>query len=141
MQDTPSIRTTYSADVTVQSPYVAHMSAITTGSKVNKDNTITYSFTQAIPIPSYLLAFSVGNIQEKSLGKRTNVISEPTHIDDDEYELQDLGHLLDLGEEYMGTYIWGNYSIIVQPPSFPIGGMENPLLTFASPTIILGDRS
>lgn len=77
----------------------------------------------------------------KSLGTRTNVISEPETIANDAKELKDLDMLLNKAEEYMGPYIWGNYTIIVQPPSFPIGGMENPLLTFASPTIIVGDGS
>lgn len=62
-------------------------------------------------------------------------------VQKDKEELDALDHYLDLAEQYMGTYIWGNYTIIVQPPSFPIGGMENPLLTFASPTIIVGDKS
>lgn len=83
----------------------------------------------------------MGNLVSRSIGKRTSVISEPEVVDDDQKELKDLDTLLDMAEAYMGKYIWGNYTIIVQPPSFPIGGMENPLLTFASPTIIVGDGS
>jgi leukotriene-A4 hydrolase len=117
------------------------MSAVLDKTEDNIDGTFTYYFTQEIPIPSYLLAISVGNLKKIPMGKRTAVISEPTVVDADAKELEDLDHYLDLAEGYMGTYIWGNYTIIVQPPSFPIGGMENPLLTFASPTIIVGDKS
>lgn len=105
------------------------------------DNTITYHFDCSIPIPTYLLAISVGNIASKVIGKRTSIISEPDVLDKNSKELEDLESYLTEAEHYIGPYIWGTYNIIVQPPSFPIGGMENPLLTFASPTIIVGDKS
>ena len=98
----------------------------------------------SIPIPSYLIAFSVGNLEELQIGKRTSVISEPTEVKRDKDELDSLETLLDSVEAYVNPpnpYEWGSYAVIVQPPSFPIGGMENPLLTFASPTIIVGDKS
>ncbi|CDW80710.1 peptidase family m1 containing protein [Stylonychia lemnae] len=141
LQDTPSVRATYTSKVTVDQPYVVNMSANFTQMKVVNTNQFQYSFAQPIPIPSYLLAISIGNLISKRIGTRTSVITEPTTIVDDAKELQDLNTLLQLSEDYMGTYIWGSYTIIVQPPSFPIGGMENPLLTFASPTIIVGDGS
>ena len=77
-------------------------------------------------------------------GTRTHLITEPENIHNDTEELSELPTLLDTVEAYVNPpnpYEWGNYSVIVQPPSFPIGGMENPLLTFASPTIIVGDKS
>ncbi len=97
-----------------------------------------------IPVPTYLIAFSIGNITEKSVGKRTYVISEPTNLQRDLNELSELDELVNDVEAYalpLNPYEWGTYALIVQPPSFPIGGMENPLLTFASPTIIVGDKS
>lgn len=97
-----------------------------------------------IPIPSYLIAFSIGDLTEEKIGYRTSVISEPSNVADDKSELSELEELLDAVEAYVNPpnpYEWGTYSVIVQPPSFPIGGMENPLLTFASPTIIVGDKS
>ena len=99
------------------------------------------SFANDIHIPSYLLALAMGDLEYKSLGRRVGVITEPSQMEKVATELEDMGDLLDAVEAYMGPYIWGNYTIIVLPPSFPMGGMENPLLTFASPTIIVGDKS
>jgi leukotriene-A4 hydrolase len=87
------------------------------------------------------MALAVGDIVYKSTGTRTGVISEPSQVDNIANELSDMDELLNLAEDYIGDYIWGNYTIIILPPSFPMGGMENPLLTFASPTIIVGDKS
>jgi leukotriene-A4 hydrolase len=104
--------------------------------------TQTYSTFQCdIPIPNYLMALVVGHIEYKSTGYRTGVITEPEDMDRVYTELEDMEVLFNATEGYMGTYIWGNYTIIILPPSFPMGGMENPLLTFASPTIIVGDKS
>jgi leukotriene-A4 hydrolase len=94
-----------------------------------------------IPIPSYLIAIAVGNLTYQSLGSRTGVIAEPNVVGSCANELEDLEDYLDKAEAYLTPYIWGNYTILVLPPSFPYGGMENPLLTFASPTIIVGDKS
>ena len=99
------------------------------------------SFANDIHIPSYLLALAMGDLEYRSLGSRVGVITEPSQMDKVATELEDMGDLLDAVERYMGPYIWGNYTIIVLPPSFPMGGMGNPLLTFASPTIIVGDKS
>jgi len=88
-----------------------------------------------------LMAVAIGDLVYRSLGRRVGVITEPSQIDFVANELEDMELLLDTTEAYIGDYIWGNYTIIVLPPSFPMGGMENPLLTFASPTIIVGDKS
>jgi len=143
LQDTPSIKATYSANVKVKNPYIVKMSANETDPTVNKDGTTTYHFVNNIKIPSYLLAIAVGNLATQSVGSRTNVIAEPGENYLDRYvtELEDLETLLDTTEAWLTPYIWGNYTILVLPPSFPYGGMENPLLTFASPTIIVGDKS
>ena len=86
---------------------------------------------------------AVGNLAVKEVGPRASVIAEPgvEYLDRYANELKNLSGLLDMTEEYLTDYIWGNYAILVLPPSFPYGGMENPLLTFASPTIIVGDGS
>jgi leukotriene-A4 hydrolase len=100
-----------------------------------------YSFEMNITIPSYLLAFAIGNLVERSVGPRTFVITEPTMMDKCANEMKNLSLFLDTAEAYMTPYIWTTYALLVLPPSFPLGGMENPLLTFASPTIIVGDGS
>jgi leukotriene-A4 hydrolase len=82
---------------------------------------------------------AVGDIEYKSIGRRVGVLTEPSMMDKCANELSSLEDLLDRSEKYLTTYIWGEYNILVLPPSFPYGGMENPLLTFASPTIIVGD--
>lgn len=143
LQDSPSIKSTYTAHVTVKDPYVVKMSANETGIKQNADGTSTYSFRSDIPIPTYLLAVAIGNLAFKSTGPRTGVIAEPGPDTLDKYakELEDLETYLDVAEAWLTPYIWGTYSVLVLPASFPYGGMENPLLTFASPTIIVGDKS
>lgn len=87
------------------------------------------------------MAVVVGDIEYRSLGRRVGVYTEPSQMDRVASELDTLETLLDTTEEYLTPYIWGNYTVVVLPPSFPFGGMENPLLTFASPTIIVGDKS
>jgi leukotriene-A4 hydrolase len=90
---------------------------------------------------SYLIAIAVGDLEYRSLGRRVGVVTEPVDIERCAIELSDLELFLDSMENYLTPYIWGNYTILILPPSFPMGGMENPLLTFASPTIIAGDKS
>lgn len=132
---------TYSAQVITQNDLVAKMSANETGlASYNATHNIA-SFHCAIPIPDYLLAIAVGDLVYRNLGTRVGVITEPSQIDFVSLELAEMQVLLDTTEAYIGDYIWGNYTILVLPPSFPMGGMENPLLTFASPTIIVGDKS
>lgn len=141
MQDTPANRITYSARVLTNNELVSRMSANITGTaKLNATHYIT-SFSNQIPIPSYLIAIAVGDLEYRSLGRRVGVITEPSQMDKVATELAELELLLDTTEAYIGDYIWGNYTVIVLPPSFPMGGMENPLLTFASPTVIVGDFS
>ncbi|EAR84704.2 peptidase M1 family aminopeptidase (macronuclear) [Tetrahymena thermophila SB210] len=143
-QDTPFIKATYTANVTVVDPIVVYLSAnVTQSTQVQKDNQnyTIYSFRSDIPIASYVFTIVAGNVVERKIGRRTSVISEPTNIDFYAQELSDLELYLDTVENYTIPYIWGSYKIVIQPPSFPMGGMENPLLTFASPSIIVGDKS
>lgn len=100
-----------------------------------------YKFGCAIPIPTYLIAIAVGNLEEKKMGSRTVIITEPEFMNESATALSSLEDLVDRAENYLTPYIWGQYKILILPKSFPMGGMENPLLTFASPTIITPDKS
>ena len=140
MQDTPANRITYTATITAPAEFDVRMSANRT-SVVKNDTFGVFKFDNQITMPSYLIAIAVGDLEYRSLGRRVGVITEPCKIDLVAWELEELPTFLDYAEDYLTPYIWGNYSILILPPSFPMGGMENPLLTFASPTIITGDRS
>lgn len=137
-QDSPGIRFTYEAEVEVPKGMLALMSAKNPTSK-NEDGHYSFKMTQAIP--SYLMALAVGNISYQSLGRNTGVYAEPEIIDAAAYEFAKMQDMVDTAEALYGKYQWGKYDVIVLPPSFPFGGMENPRLTFATPTIIAGDRS
>lgn len=143
LQDTPSLKAPYSADITVENQFKVFMSANSTGKPVPVGKThMKYSFDNQIPIPSYLMALAVGNLEYASVGRRTGVISEPGVMLDTTKQIygdDKLGieNALDRMEDYLTPYIWGNYTLLVLPPTFPYGGMENPLLTFASPTTIM----
>jgi len=138
IQDSPGIRFTYSATVKVPKGMLTVMSA-ENPTTVSADG--VYHFEMKQPVPAYLLALSVGNISFKSTGNRTGVYAEPEMLDKSVYEFADMEKMVNAAEELYGPYRWGRYDLIVLPPSFPFGGMENPRLTFATPTVIAGDRS
>ncbi|MFT4061386.1 MAG: M1 family metallopeptidase [Edaphocola sp.] len=137
-QDGPGIRYTYDAQVKVPQGLLALMSA-ENPQAVN--NTGVYKFTMDKPIPAYLMALAVGNIAFKPIDKRTGVYAEPAIIEKAAAELADMGKLVQTAENLYGPYRWGRYDVLVLPSGFPIGGMENPKLTFATPTILAGDKS
>lgn len=137
-QDSPGIRFTYDATVTVPRGLLALMSA---QNPASKNETGTYTFTQDKPVPAYLMALVAGDITFTSIGKRTGVYAEPGILKEAAYELADLEKMLKAAEKLYGEYLWGRYDVIFLPPAFPFGGMENPMLTFATPTILAGDRS
>lgn len=141
VQDTPSNKVTYSARVQAEKEFVVKMSANQTAINAVDNTTNEAFFLCEIPIPNYLMAVAAGDIIYQSLGERVGVFTEPTEMPKCASELADMGTYLNTTEAYLTPYIWGNYSILILPPSFPMGGMENPLLTFASPTIIVGDKS
>lgn len=141
LQDTPAVKATYSADVTVPKDFVVKMSANDTAVEEKGENKV-YKFDNQIKTPSYLIALAIGDLAVKQIGGRTSVITEPEGLDKAANELDELQTYLDEVEKFVGLpYIWGTYNVLVLPPSFPFGGMENPMLTFVTPTMITGDKS
>jgi len=137
-QDTPENRITYSANVKVPSELLALMSA---NNPTEKNESGEYSFKMSQPIPSYLIALAVGELEYARLGEKSGVYAEPYMIDAAASEFRDIPKMMDAAQELYGEYLWDMYDVIVLPHSFPFGGMENPRLTFATPTLIAGDRS
>lgn len=137
-QDSPGIRFTYNAKVSVPKDLLAVMSAENPQMK-NAEG--VYSFKQPHAIPAYLMALAVGDLEFKAVDKRTGVYAEPATLQKAVYEFADIGKMVDAAEGLYGPYQWGRFDVLVLPPSFPFGGMENPMLTFVTPTLIAGDRS
>ncbi|ANM32299.1 hypothetical protein ABI59_16225 [Acidobacteria bacterium Mor1] len=137
-QDSPAVRTSYNATVRVPVELMALMSA--ENPMIKADDGV-YRFSMPQRIPAYLLALAVGDVEFRSLGPRSGVYAEPPLADAAEYEFGDVEQMMVEAESLYGPYRWDRYDMIVLPPSFPFGGMENPRLTFLTPTVIAGDRS
>jgi leukotriene-A4 hydrolase len=141
-QDSPGIRQTYTARVVVPRELRAVMSAehlTPDGAEVPGGRVFEFRLAEAVP--PYLIALAVGDIAFQSLGPRTGVFTEPSVLPAAAKEFGELEQMVTSAEALLGPYRWGRYDLLVLPPSFPFGGMENPRLTFATPTIIAGDRS
>jgi len=136
--DGPGIRFTYDARVAVPKNLMALMSA---ENPQQMNDSGVYHFKMATPIPAYLMALAVGDIRFQAIDNRTGVYAMPNMIDKAAWELADIGKMVHTAEKLYGPYRWGRYDVLILPPGFPIGGMENPKLTFATPTIISGDKS
>jgi leukotriene-A4 hydrolase len=136
--DSPAVRVTYDATIRVPPGMVAVMSA-----EHGTDDTASgvYRFHMGQSIPPYLIALAAGEIAFKAVGPRTGVYAEPAVVDRAASEFADMERMLTEAEALDGPYRWGRWDVLVLPPSFPYGGMENPRLTFATPTILAGDRS
>jgi leukotriene-A4 hydrolase len=140
-QDTPSVRFTYSAEVEVPQGLVAAMAAEQVGVEDGTGSGYTlFRFRMPQPIPSYLFALAVGNLDFRELGPRTGIYAEPETIEAAAWEFAENELKMVEAEKLLGPYLWGRYDLLVLPPSFPYGGMENPRLTFLTPTAILGTR-
>ncbi|RZA14972.1 MAG: M1 family peptidase, partial [Lysobacteraceae bacterium] len=138
LQDTPQIRFTYTAHVTAPADAMVLMSADNDPAAARDGD---YSFKMPQKIPSYLLAIAAGDLVFKPVGDRSGVWAEPAMLDKAVSEFADTEKMIDTAEALYGPYRWGRYDLLVLPPSFPYGGMENPRLTFATPTVIVGDKS
>ena len=103
------------------------------------DRAFRFKLTQ--PIPPYLIALAIGDLAFRPIGPRAGVYAEPSVVEKAASEFADVEKMIEAAEELGGPYRWGRYDILVLPPSFPFGGMENPRLTFATPTVLAGDRS
>ncbi|KAK8255833.1 putative leukotriene A-4 hydrolase like protein [Phyllosticta capitalensis] len=144
-QDTPDVKST--VDFNIRSPLPVLASGLPTGSSdfqhADKESpaTLLYSFKQQIPIPSYLFAVAAGDLASASIGPRSTVWTGPEELGGCKWELEnDMEKFLVAAEKIVYEYAWTTYNVLVLPGSFPYGGMENPIYTFATPTIISGDK-
>lgn len=139
-QDTPSVKTPYEAEITVPKDLVALMSAIGTGNRVHPQNPdkVTFTFTQKVAIPSYLIALVVGALVSQDVGPRSKVWTEKEMLEMSAWEFAEVESQLSTAEQITFKYVWERYDLLILPPSFPYGGMENPCLTFVTPTLLVG---
>ncbi len=138
-QDTPSVRFTFTAEVEVPGALTAALAAEQVGVEERGENKV-FKFKMPQPIPSYLFAIGIGNLAFRELGPRTGVYAEPELVDAAAWEFAENEEKIVEAEKLLGPYLWGRYDLLILPPSFPYGGMENPRLTFLTPTAILGTR-
>ena len=138
LQDSPGVRVTYRATVRTPTALRAVMSA---ANQADAPLSGEFTFEMRQPIPSYLIALAVGDLQFRAMSPRTGVYAEPSVVESAAAEFEDTEAMMAATERLYGPYRWERYDLLVLPPSFPFGGMENPRLTFATPTIIAGDKS
>lgn len=145
-QDSPGVRVTYDARVHTPAPYTTVMAAnMLDGATAHQGEKAQggreFRFVMPQPVPAYLIALGSGDLAHKDLSRRTAVWADPKVVEAAAYEFADMEKMLVAAEGLYGDYAWGRYDVLVLPPAFPFGGMENPRLTFATPTILAGDRS
>jgi leukotriene-A4 hydrolase len=139
-QDTPAVRFTYDAALHIPRELSAVMAAAGLGTESENGKKIC-RFHMRHPVPSYLFALAVGNIARERIGARSEVFAEPEIIKAAAWEFAEVDRMIEGAEQLFGRYIWDRFDLLVMPPSFPLGGMENPTLTFLTPTLLAGDRS
>jgi aminopeptidase N len=137
-QDNTGIRITYHARVRVPPGMMVVMSA---RNPTEKRPDGVYEFDMPQPIPPYLIAMAVGDLEFRAIGARSGVYAEPSVVEKAAWEFADTETMIELAAELYGPYRWERFDVIVLPPSFPYGGMENPRLTFLTPVLVAGDRS
>ena len=140
-QDSPGIRQTWEATIHVPAGLTAVMSAPRTAEPITQGGESVFQYRMDHSVAPYMIAIAVGDLVFKSLGPRSGVWTEPSMIDAAAAELSDTEKMITAAEKLYGPYRWGRYDLLVLPPSFPFGGMENPTLTFLTPTFIAGDKS
>ncbi len=140
-QDTPRHRVTYTAAISVPRPLRAVMSAAPEGQEDTDDGRTVWRFAMPQAIPTYLLALAVGNLEARDIGARSRVYAEPETVAQAAWEFAEVESMIAAAERLFGPYEWDRFDLLVMPPAFPYGGMENPRLTFLTPTLIAGDRS
>ncbi|HEU4651060.1 MAG TPA: M1 family aminopeptidase/hydrolase [Croceibacterium sp.] len=140
-QDSPGIRQTWEARIVAPKPLTVVMSGLKQGEIEDLGEARAFRFAMDKPVAPYLIAIAAGDLAFRELGPRTGVWTEPSMLDAAARELVDTEKMVAAAEKLYGPYRWGRYDMIVLPPSFPYGGMENPTLTFLTPTFIAGDRS
>ncbi|GMM92678.1 M1 family metallopeptidase [Qipengyuania sp. MTN3-11] len=141
-QDSPGIRQTWEARITAPKPLDVVMSGVRQGEPEDLGNgRRAFRFVMDKPVPPYLIAIAAGDIDFRATGPRSGVWAEPSVLDRAAREVGDTEEMIAAAEELYGDYRWGRYDMIVLPPAFPYGGMENPVMTFLTPTFIAGDRS
>jgi leukotriene-A4 hydrolase len=138
LQDSPQVRMTFCATIQCPKHLMAVMGAANNPAALKNGQ---YYFQMPQPIPSYLMALAIGKLSFSPLSPRTGVYAEPSMIDAAAAEFADIEVMMQGIEKFYGPYRWDRYDILVLPPSFPVGGMENPRLTFATPTVVAGDKS
>ena len=139
-QDTPSIRQTFTASLDVPSELRAVMAAAPRSREVHGERAVE-RFEMPQAIPPYLFAFAVGDLASKDLSPRSRVWTEPAQLEAAAWEFAQVEEHIHAAEALFGPYDWDRFDLLVMPPSFPYGGMENPRLTFLTPSLLAGDRS